>query len=230
MTTDSNPLSDQAIIEAWVKNASPWTAAVRGGTIDSRRMCTDQAIVDAVLECQPKSVIDLGCGEGWLTRRLSSEGLKLIGIDTVAELIEEAREAGAGEYHVLSYEEIAEGKLDISADLVVCNFSLLGKESVEGLFRSVPGLLNPHGSFIVQTLHPVVAAEEGQYRDGWREGTWVGIADNLAEPAPWYFRTLAGWTGLFQDNGFQLREIRETRYLSGGEPASVIFIATHDGQ
>jgi len=53
--------NDSAIVDAWFKNASPWTIAVREGLIESRRLCTDQAIVDAVLGCSPKTVIDSGC-------------------------------------------------------------------------------------------------------------------------------------------------------------------------
>ncbi|WP_254074095.1 hypothetical protein [Burkholderia sp. S171] len=56
------PLSDGKIIEAWKRNAAPWTNAVRGGEIESRRLVTDRAILDAVLGCSPERVIDLGCG------------------------------------------------------------------------------------------------------------------------------------------------------------------------
>lgn len=68
MTID--PLSDAKILDAWRRNAAPWTAAVRGRQIESRRLMTDRAMVDAVLGRAPRSVLDLGCGEGWLARAL----------------------------------------------------------------------------------------------------------------------------------------------------------------
>jgi hypothetical protein len=40
---------DRNIIDSWGKNASPWTAAVRGGEIESRILVTDQSIVDATV-------------------------------------------------------------------------------------------------------------------------------------------------------------------------------------
>ena len=46
MTVD--PLSDAKIIDSWHKNAAPWTAAVRDNQIESRRLVTNQAIVDAI--------------------------------------------------------------------------------------------------------------------------------------------------------------------------------------
>ncbi len=115
----------------------------------------------------------------WLRRGLAGPGTyrqrgPVVGTDAVESLVEAARCAGGGEFHRLSYEEIAAGKLTILVDAVVCNFSLIGKESVEGIFRIVPSLLHPRGSFLVQTLHPLMACGNVPYRDGWREGSWPG--------------------------------------------------------
>ena len=121
------------------------------------------------------------------------------------------------------------GKLSDTVDAIICNFSLLGKESVESVFRTLPRLLNPRGAFIVQTLHPVVVNDDFPYQDGWREGTWagIGIADDIGNPAPWYFRTLESWIGLFSKNGFRVRELREPIHPVSMRPASVIFIGKH---
>lgn len=127
------------------------------------------------------------------------------------------------------YEQVADGKLRVLVDVIVCNFGLLGKESVEGVFRAASSLLNSRGSFIVQTLHPVIACGDLPYRDGWREGSWVGFSTAFTDPAPWYFRTLEGWVKLFVDSGFRLREIREPLHPKTQKPASVIFIAETAG-
>ncbi|MEA2569665.1 MAG: hypothetical protein QOI24_1666 [Acidobacteriota bacterium] len=57
---------------SWVANAAAWSDAVRQGKIGSRRVATDAAIIDAVTSLNPQRVLDLGCGEGWLTRELCS--------------------------------------------------------------------------------------------------------------------------------------------------------------
>jgi len=44
-------------------------------------------------------------------------------------LIEQAVAGGGGDFHLASYEDVAAGRFRIAADAVVCNFSLLGKES-----------------------------------------------------------------------------------------------------
>lgn len=220
---NAGPLSDEKILESWGKNAVPWTTAVREGRIDSRRQVTDRAIVDAILDRSPRSVLDLGCGEGWLVRELARHGIEAKGVDAIDQLIEAAQEAGGGDFRVLSYEQIAAGEPVASVDAIVCNFSLLGKGSVEGIFKAAPSLLNPHGSLIVQTLHPLEACGELPYQDGWREGSWAGFGSDFSNPAPWYFRTMESWTRMFADNGFRLTGMREPIHPQSQRPSSVIF-------
>jgi 2-polyprenyl-3-methyl-5-hydroxy-6-metoxy-1,4-benzoquinol methylase len=217
--------SDAKIVDSWHKNAVPWTVAVRSGQIESRKLITDRQVIETILSYSPKSVLDLGCGEGWLTRELSSRGIQTIGVDAIPDLIERAKTAGIADFRSLSYEQIAAGKLAISVDAIVCNFSLFGKESVEQLFKILPSLLNPDGAFIVQTLHPIMACGDLPYQDGWREGSWNGFHADFTDPAPWYFRTLENWTTLFIESGFNLIKIAEPIHPTTQQPASIVFIA-----
>ena len=221
----SDPLSDARIVDSWRKNASPWTSAVRESQIASRVLVTNQAIVDAVLSRTPHTVLDIGCGEGWLARALAEHGVSTIGVDVVPALVEQARRAGGGDFRVASYEEIAAGELAVTVDVAVANFSLIGKESVEGVVRRVPALLNAGGSFVIQTLHPVASCGDETYADGWRKGSWAGFSDEFSDPAPWYFRTMETWVKLLTENGFDILETREPLRPDTGQPASVIFIA-----
>ena len=224
MTPDS-PLSDARIVDSWHRNASPWTSAVREKQIQSRALVTNAAILDAVLSRNPGTVLDIGCGEGWLVRDLSEKGVRGTGVDVVPSLIEQARVAGGGDFRVVSYEAIARGELDITADVAVANFSLIGKESVEGVFGRACTLLEDRGAFIVQTLHPVVATGDLPYEDGWREGSWTGFSTEFTDPAPWYFRTMGSWIRLFAEGGLRVVELREPVHPVTRKPASVIFIA-----
>jgi 2-polyprenyl-3-methyl-5-hydroxy-6-metoxy-1,4-benzoquinol methylase len=213
------------IAASWEENAGAWTAVVRAGAIPSRRAGTDAAILAAVRRSPGRRVLDVGCGEGWLVRALGERGVRSIGVDAVPALVERAREAGGGEFRVASYEEIAAGGLDVRADVVVANFALIGRESVEGLVRGVPRLLAPGGAFIVQTLHPLIATGDLPYADGWRAGSWAGFDASFSDPAPWYFRTMESWVRLLVESGFRLRELREPLHPATGRPASVVFVA-----
>lgn len=215
---------DREIIDTWHKNAMQWTAAVRGGQIESRALVTNEAIVEAVLSHSPQSVLDMGCGEGWLVRALSPRVARVVGIDAIADLIQQAKRAGGGDFLVAPYEALTCAMVAGPFDVVVCNFSLIGKDSVESVFRVVPSLLKPGGVFIVQTLHPEVACGDLPYSDGWREGSWAGFSPDFVDPAPWYFRTIESWRTLFENNGFCLRGVRQPMHPQNHQPASIIFI------
>ena len=220
-----DPLSDNKIVDSWLKNALPWTSAVRENRIESRVNVTNQAIIDAVLQRNPKTALDIGCGEGWLARALAERGVQVLGVDVVPELIVAAQRAGGAEFRVASYEMIAAGELDTPpTDIALANFSLIGKESVDELMCAVPRLLTPSGALIVQTLHPAIACGDAPYVDGWRRGSWAGFSEDFRDPAPWYFRTLASWQRLFVASGLRVVEMREPLHPTSQQPASVIFV------
>jgi 2-polyprenyl-3-methyl-5-hydroxy-6-metoxy-1,4-benzoquinol methylase len=221
----SNADLDRQIIDSWHKNASAWSIAIQSQQIASRQLVTNRSIIDAIISRDAHTVIDIGCGEGWLTRELTARGMDVLGIDVVPSFIERSQTMGTGRFAVTAYSEIAMGKLGEKFDLAVANFSLFGDESVTGLFRSFRSILNPHGTVIVQTLHPIVACGNLPYLDGWRASSWAGFSDDFTDPAPWYFRTLATWVELFTANGLTLIEIREPINPQTGKPAAAIFIS-----
>ena len=219
--------SEHHILQSWEQNADAWTDAVRQKQIESRKLVTDQAIVDTIAAAQPRSVLDIGCGEGWLARTLASRGIQVLGVDAVAALIEQARNAGGATYKITNYDGITQGSLSDVApfDTIVCNFSLFGKESVEQLVSYAPRLLHPTGRFVVQTLHPLVANGHQPYQDGWRTGSWQGFNQKFSNPAPWYFRTLESWVRLFSGSGLTVEAIQEPIHPQTQQPASIIFVS-----
>lgn len=217
-------MSDNDILNSWRTNAAPWTVAVRQQQIASRRLVTDQAIVDTVTSLPGHSVLDVGCGEGWLVRALADRGHSASGIDAIPALLDKAREMGGGSFRKLAYEDLSGRTLTDRYDIAVCNFSLLGQQSVDHVFQVIPDILTANGHFVVQTLHPVVSCGDRPYVDGWREGSWDGFGDEFKSPAPWYFRTIASWLRLYRDNGFNLVQIAEPIHPETGRPASLILV------
>ncbi len=232
-------LNDESVLDSWNQNASAWITAIENEEIASRTIVTNNAIIDAIASYSPSTILDLGCGEGWLTRELTAKGMEAWGVDGVSELIEKAQLMNCGKFQVASYEDILnkipptplkEGGLFLGSkfDAAVCNFSLLGKEAVDNLIRSIPRLLKNNQLLFIQTLHPVIGCGELPYIDGWREELWDGFNSKFKQAAPWYFRKLETWINLLKSAGFSILECREPINPITYKPASIIFIAAYN--
>jgi len=211
---------EDAILRSWKRNAEPWTRAVRDGRIRSRVEVTNAAIRDAVLELAPRTVLDLGCGEGWLVRALVAAGIDARGVDAVEDLVLHAAELGGPDrYRVASFDDIGQRPEDFGpVDVVVANFSLLGERSTADAVGAVPRLLHAGGHFLVQTVHPFTAPPP--VKSGWRSGSWEGFGEEFEDASPWYFRTVADWVVLFSEAGLSLVSFDEPR---GPAPSSLLF-------
>jgi 2-polyprenyl-3-methyl-5-hydroxy-6-metoxy-1,4-benzoquinol methylase len=209
--------SQEQIRKSWIANASVWSETVRERKIESRRVATDAAIIDAILGCNPRDVLDLGCGEGWLARSLSERGCAVTGVDASPALIEAARKLGGGTFRVLPYEELS--TLATQFDVIAANFSLLDENLHLPALRA---LLRPAGALIIQTIHPAFASEP--YADGWRVETFASMEGEWPEPMPWYFRTVSSWINAFTAEGFTIRELREPLHPETGRPLSLLFV------
>ena len=213
---------EEQIQRSWIANADAWRDAVREHRIASRAV-TDPAIVSAVLETNSRRALDLGCGEGWLARALSAQGIEVTGVDASAPLIEAAKALGGAAYLCMSYEEIARdpSPLGTGFDAVVANFSLLD-DHPEPLLRALSSTLADDGRLIMQTLHPCFA--DPPYRDGWRTETFSSVPGEWRESMPWFFRTIGSWTAMFLAAGYTVAEIREPLHADRPVPASIVFV------
>jgi 2-polyprenyl-3-methyl-5-hydroxy-6-metoxy-1,4-benzoquinol methylase len=215
---------EQRLTDSWDANAGAWTAAVRGGAIESRRVATDRAIVDAVLATHPHRVLDVGCGEGWLARALATHGCDVLGVDGSAELIDAAQSAGGATYRVLSYAAIISDPdaLGESFDAIVCSFSLLGEDLVP-LLRALRRKLAPDGSLVIQTVHPWTACGDQPYRDGWRTETFDAFGGSFRESMPWYFRTLESWIATLRAADLRVTDCVEPAHPATGRPLALVL-------
>lgn len=218
---------ERALTGSWIANAPGWEQAVREGRIESRRVATDAAIVAAVLQSRATSVLDLGCGEGWLARALAEAEVAVTGIDGSAPLVEAAREQGGGTFEVCTYEELVEKPERFGVDFgaAVFNFALLHEDAAPVL-AAARRLLAPGGHLIVQTVHPWTAAGEERYVDGWRLERFDAFGRGFPEPMPWYFRTLESWSTLLAAAGYRLEKVLEPKHPKTDLPLSLLLVAS----
>ena len=212
------------IIESWFVNADNWIAVIDNEEIESRKLSTNEAIVQTILSYPINTIVDIGCGEGWLTRRLRNHGKLSYGVDAVPALVENAIEKDGNFYQLASYTSLAKGMqlaLD-SYDAAVMNFSLIDKNESEDLLKSLHGYIVANGFVFIQTLHATAITDNES--SGWKEGSWSGFKRNFTKPYDWYFRTLADWRLLFNDSGLTLIETKEPLHPGTQKPLSFIFV------
>jgi 2-polyprenyl-3-methyl-5-hydroxy-6-metoxy-1,4-benzoquinol methylase len=217
--------NEQKIINSWQANANNWIDIIDNNGIESRRLITNKSIVDAVCKVKPLTVLDIGCGEGWLSKELQQQGMDLTGVDVIPELIERAKGKVTGDFFVASYEEIYSGNIPFSKsfDAIVINFALIGKESTENLLAYLPKLLTKAGKLFIQTLHPGSRKSINDYESGWKEGSWDGLGEQFSMPYQWYFRTMEDWLLLLSQSGFTKIKATEVVHPYSDKPLSVIF-------
>ncbi|GAA0342498.1 class I SAM-dependent methyltransferase [Bacillus carboniphilus] len=214
---------------SWQINSKAWAESIRQEKIKSRITVTNPAILKTILSRNPQTVLDIGCGEGWLARELSQHGIAVTGIDGSESLIEEAKKLGGGTYHWLNYNQFAEcpEKIGTEFDLVVLNFSLLS-EDIQPVLQACRKVTNEQGVVVIQTLHPstIIQSQNERYENGWRIEDFHGMGDGYKANMPWYFRTLSTWITDIHQAGLQLVDCDEPIEPLNGKPLSLILIAT----
>jgi hypothetical protein len=203
----------------WEENASAWAEVIQGNTIASRAV-TSGALLKIISDKNIKSILDVGCGEGWLAGQLSPSTVYL-GIDGSANLIAIAKENHPSAFYCVSYSEISAGTWTASDkyDAAIFNFSLLD-EKITQLLVNIQNSVSDNGLVIIQTLHPCFILES--YKDGWNTEDYKAMAVPFSGTMPWYGRKLSSWMKCFSDAGLTLKEIVEPQ--TGDKPSSIIFI------
>ncbi len=217
------------ILQSWEANAAHWNAAIDNKELLSRQLVTNEAIINAVLNTGAKTIVDVGCGEGWLCRALQQKGIQTYGIDGTAELVALARSKDAhGRYDCISFQSLvaADEGWQHQYDAVVINFALYEEAQTEELLSVLRNAVHAAGCLIIQTLHPCFFLKEGiSYQSQWLTEDWAGLQRPFAQPYRWFYRTMSDWIKAIQLNGWQLKTILEPLHPETKKAASLILIA-----
>ncbi len=202
----------QQLLLSWETNADNWIQAVRDGLIPSRRAGTDRAILDAILRRAPKRLLDVGCGEGWLVRRVAdAAGCKAVGVDASEPLILAARAADPkNRYEVLSYDDLIAEKDNLGGgfNVIAFNYALFDEDAAR-LLGAMRRRLSGDGAMIIQSLHPHAIGPTDDEGDAWRVEDFSAFESQGWAPMPWYFRTLESWHRVIREAGLTMAELSE---------------------
>src|SRR5580704_5360781 len=105
-----------------------------------------EPLVEA-LDPQPgERILDLGCGDGFLTRRIAESGATMVGVDASPQMVAAAKERGA-DARVGSGESLP---FDQEFDAVFSNAALHWMSDHDAVLRGVYRALKPGGRFVAE--------------------------------------------------------------------------------
>jgi SAM-dependent methyltransferase len=144
--------------QAWERNAEAWIRWAREPGHDSYwRFHRDRFL--ELVPAPGRLTLDMGCGEGRLSRDLTALGHKVVGIDPSPKVIAAARELSPE----LEFVEADGADLpfaDGAVDLAVAFMSLQDIDDMQGAVRETARVLEAEGRFVVAVVHPFDSAHE----------------------------------------------------------------------
>ena len=156
-------------------------------------------VVDLLAPTQGERILDLGCGDGALTRALADAGCRVTGVDASPEMVAAARERG------LDARVVDGQSLDFrnEFDAVFSNAALHWMPRPEGVLEGVWYSLHPGGRFVGEmggqgNVSTIVTALE------------AALAERGLDPAPlnpWYFPSAEDYRTLLEARGFEVTHL-----------------------
>jgi len=174
MRNNSNELTR----DAWESNAEVWDSRMGDeGNDFFNILCWP--VLASFLDPKPDSaILDIACGNGLTSRRLAALGANVTAFDFSANLIEKAMTRpnpdGRIAYHVVDATN-EEGLLSLGTrkfDSALSNMALFDMANIETLFRTLPKLLKPNGTFVFSITHPCFNnSSTSHIVEEWDDGT-----------------------------------------------------------
>ena len=126
-----------------------------GGVTEQLVIFADQIILDQVQTFGHSDVLDIGCGRGVFTEKISATGARVTGIDILSEEINAGRGRLSNvKYHCLAAEDLY--KLEMTFDFIVSRFCFHHLDFPEAA-ASIKACLAPGGQLFIVDC----------YRDFW---------------------------------------------------------------
>lgn len=156
-------------------------------------------VVDLLAPQRGERILDLGCGTGHLTARIAQLTPGVIGIDSSAEMIQEAKKAYPQIQFIVA--DARDFHFDQPFDAVFSNAALHWIREPEKVVRCVWNALRPGGRFVAEMGG---AGNVQSFVDAFNTAMKHIGADGKVMENPWYFPTLAQYVAILDRQGFSI--------------------------
>ena len=213
---------------------SDWYDRKQGETGDLwHRTLIDPGLLRVVGNCRGKDVLDLGCGNGYLSRSLAAQHARVTAVDGSSRMIKnaKARDRGSGVRYLRSDAGDLKRLPDSEFDLVFANMSLMDMTdaSAERAVGEVARVLRDGGKLVASICHPCFdvmsnsgwAAEKAFGGDALVYRKVRGYRKRFSEDVPWrmadgskrytisYHRPLSWYAGVLHSKGLAIIALEE---------------------
>lgn len=155
--------------EAWEEHAAAFVAWVRKPDHDTYWRFHRDLFLE-IVPSAGRRTLDLGCGEGRLSRDLKLLGHDIVGVDASETMLAAAREVDP----TIETQHADASTLpfpDGAFDLVLAFMSLQDVNNFEGAIREAARVLEPGGRFCIAIAHPLNSA--GQFEEEEPDGPFT---------------------------------------------------------
>jgi len=208
------------LAESWEAEASQWIRWARRPGHDSYwRYHRDQFL--NLLPSPGRLTVDIGCGEGRLTRHLKELGHRIIGVDASPSLVAAARGSDPS-MDIRIADAAALPFDDASADLAIAFMSLHDTDALAHTIGEIARILAPEGRLCFAIVHPLNSAGhferetadapfviEGEYLRPFRYSETVE-EDGLTMTFHSEHRPFAAYFSALEEAGLLVEALRET--------------------
>lgn len=218
-------MQDDDPIEGWNRKAEEWRTQVGREGDANRRLNSDPVLWRLLGPVAGLTVLDAGCGTGYLSRKLAQAGARVIAVDAAARMIEIARQDGDPaleiDFRLASCADLT-GIEDRSVDRIVSNYVLMDLPELDACLRAFHRVLKPGGEAVLVFSHPCFPLGDGSDPDAEGAVTFTWRAPyfeekEVKEPAwkhftsdfLWYHRPLSRYWRAFRAAGFQVEDFEE---------------------
>jgi ubiquinone/menaquinone biosynthesis C-methylase UbiE len=206
--------------DAWEEQAPNWIRWARAEGHDSYWVFHREAFL-ASLPAPGRLTLDVGCGEGRVTRDLRALGHNVVGLDVAPSMVEAAREADpGGEYSLASASDMPFE--DGAADLAVAFMTLMDMDDMPGALKEIARVLEPGGKLVAPITHPLNSSGMFSPRDGDEKAPFVITSyrqqqrtedsfdrDGLQMTFHSIHFTLEDYSRAFEEAGLRITRMRE---------------------
>lgn len=215
--------------DGWTESADAWIDSLGEGGDFGRRFVLDAPMMALAVEGAPADALDVGCGEGRFCRMLQARGVRTVGIDPTARLIDRAIALDpAGDYRIGRAEAL--DFPDASFDLVVSYLSLIDIPDAGAAIAEMARTLRPGGLLLIANLTSTnTAAQDGGWTTNAAGAPRFAIDHYLEERAEWvewrgvrvrnWHRPLGAYMAHLLGAGLILIHFSEPE-PTGGDPAT----------